>query len=174
MAPKVGKQKREGKLPVGRPTTYTPELGEAICARLAQGMTVRQACEGLGCDRTTVFGWAHAIPAFTTMYARARELQLNAIEDELTEIADDGKNDWMEIESRSGNKYTKINDEAVRRSQIRLEARYRILAARRPETYGKRLDVTSGGKALGQLGAAMIALAQEQEPAATEIAPVAH
>ena len=162
---------------VGRPTAYTPEIGKLICDRVAQGYTVRQACHDQKFTRSCVYVWARELPAFYTMFVRARDLQLDGMEDEILEIADDGTNDWMTVESKIGNSYTKVNDEAVRRSQLRLDARYRLLAARRPQTFGKKLDVTSDGKALNSLGAAMIAAAQEQEnmiPPEPEQAPVAH
>lgn len=154
--PEFSEVKRGG---VGRPNeTYTPEAAKTICDRVGAGWSVRQACYDMPFDRVTVYRWARTIPEFRTAFAHARELNLDGMADDMVSIADDGTNDWYLFESASGKQFVKLNDEAVRRSQLRLEARYRILGAMRAAQWGKRLDVTSGGEKLDSLAAALLAV----------------
>ena len=81
----------------GRPSIYTPELAARICARLSEGMTLREVCRQDGMpDESTVRDWAQTNAEFSPQYARAREIAYHCMMDELLEIADDGTNDWME------------------------------------------------------------------------------
>ena len=77
--------------------------------------------------------------ALAERYARARMLQLDNWADEIIEIADDGRNDWM----RRNADGDFIGDrESVERSRQRIEARKWLLSKLRPERYGDRLEVT--------------------------------
>ena len=86
----------------GRPSTYSQEIADEVCRRLAGGESLRAICRDEGIpDELTVRLWAlDDREGFATQYARAREVQYLAIADELLEIADDGRNDWMQ---RRGN-----------------------------------------------------------------------
>ena len=86
----------------GRPSTYSQEIADEVCRRLAGGESLRAICRDEGIpDESTVRLWAlDDREGFAAQYARAREVQFLAIADELLEIADDGRNDWMQ---RRGN-----------------------------------------------------------------------
>jgi len=62
----------------GRPSSYTPELAEAICERIAAGELVSEACAEFGVTRLALVGWAEKYPDFGALYARAREAQADA------------------------------------------------------------------------------------------------
>lgn len=66
---------------------YTPELGEAICERLKDGVSLLQTCRELNIKESTVRWWALEIPEFSANYARARELGDDAEFERLTEMA---------------------------------------------------------------------------------------
>ncbi|WP_370635812.1 hypothetical protein [Acidocella sp. KAb 2-4] len=60
----------------GRPSKYTPEIAALICARLAEGESLRSICGGLNLACGTVLGWAlDDVNGFQAQYMRARELQ---------------------------------------------------------------------------------------------------
>src|SRR4051812_35000371 len=62
-------------MPTGRPSTHTPELGQAILDRLAQGESLTEICRGKAMPhRVTVLRWMEKDPAFRNAYAHAREL----------------------------------------------------------------------------------------------------
>ena len=59
----------------GRPTAYTPDLGETICALLAEGMTLNAICsrDDIPVAESTVRSWAINVEhPFSANYARAR------------------------------------------------------------------------------------------------------
>ena len=66
-------KERTDKLLMGRPTTYRPEIGDSICALMAEGNSLTDACDKLGILRGTVHGWAERNPDFAATLARARE-----------------------------------------------------------------------------------------------------
>ncbi|NDB70617.1 MAG: hypothetical protein EB015_21945, partial [Methylocystaceae bacterium] len=56
----------------GRPSKYTPEIGEQILGLMANGMTLTEACDELGLYRSTVHRWAESNPSFAPILARAK------------------------------------------------------------------------------------------------------
>ena len=76
---------------------------------------------------------------FRTKYAHARDMGLDAMADDLLDIADDGTNDWG-CDSK-GNPKPDIDH--IRRSALRVDARKWYLAKLAPKRYGDRLDVNA-------------------------------
>lgn len=59
---------------MGRPSTFTPELADAICEQIASGVTLRELCAQPDTPSwTTIWRWIQAHEDFRTQYARARE-----------------------------------------------------------------------------------------------------
>lgn len=65
----------------GRPTIYTPELGERICTRLAAGESLNRICkdEGMPCPATVYLWVVKGIDDFSERYAQAREAQAHCL-----------------------------------------------------------------------------------------------
>lgn len=131
MAKKPAKPRKKG-----RPSAYTHKIAEVICIRLMDGQSLRRIC----CDpkmpsQTTVFRWLMhpARDDFRERYARAREVQAEALFDETLDIADDGSNDWME--SQEGG--VDYNGDAVQRSKLRIDTRKWMAAKLAPKKYGE-------------------------------------
>lgn len=134
---------------MSRPSSYTQEKADQICERLADGESLRAIC--LSDDmpnQTTVFRWlaSDENEQFRKQYARARETQAEALFDEILDIADDGSNDWMERkygEDEEAPLGWRENGEALRRSQLRIDARKWMAGKLQPKKYGDRqaLDV---------------------------------
>lgn len=62
-------------MPAGRPTDYTPELGELICERMAEGISLRAICSDDAMPRTATVGkWRARHPEFDAVYTHARQL----------------------------------------------------------------------------------------------------
>jgi len=72
----------------GKASTYTDEMGEAICARLANGESLIAIvrCPDMPCYGT-VYGWLKRHPEFADHYALAREVQADYLFDEAREVA---------------------------------------------------------------------------------------
>lgn len=128
----------------GRPSSYTAEIGASICARLACGETLRSVCRDDDMpSESTVRQWViDDREGFSAHYARARDLGLDAMADELFDVADDGSNDWMERLDRDGYSIGwELNGEHVQRSKLRIDTRKWYMSKMAPKKYGDRLEV---------------------------------
>ncbi|HET6608852.1 MAG TPA: terminase small subunit, partial [Rhodopila sp.] len=76
---------------MGRPSSFTQEVADAICVRLMDGESLREICaEEEMPDRVTVYRWLQSSEAFRNQYAHARDVQADTYADETKAIADDG------------------------------------------------------------------------------------
>jgi hypothetical protein len=147
------KKKKSASKPNGRPSIYTPELGQAICARLAGGESLRAICRDEAMPRaSTVFYWLldKTRPEFLEHYKTARDIQADLMADELLDIADNSANDYMERELGNGATIDVVNTENIQRSRLRIDARKWAMSKIKPKKYGDKIDVTSDGKQLPQ------------------------
>jgi hypothetical protein len=59
----------------GRRDSYCPHVAALLCERIAEGMTLNQACRWPGMPGpTTVYNWMRAHPEFEAAYGRARAI----------------------------------------------------------------------------------------------------
>lgn len=133
------------------PVKYSDEVARAICDQLAQGVPLKQICEQEGMPAySCVRAWEIERDDFKALSTRAREIGCHAIADELLEIADDGRNDWMESVGKDGQTVGwTLNGEHVQRSKLRIETRMRLLGKWLPKVYGDKMALTDGdGKPL--------------------------
>jgi len=130
---------------VGRPSEYTPEKADEICARIAEGETVRSVCLDDEMPSTaTFYKWLRENEEFLKLYTRAKEEQIDALIEEILDISDDGTNDWMERRDKDGNNIGwQENGEALRRSQLRIETRKWLATKLKPKKYGDRTTLAS-------------------------------
>lgn len=128
----------------GRPPVYHRDVADEICARIAKGESLRSICRGEEMPaRSTVQEWVvQDVDGFAGRYARARELGLQEMADELMEVADDGSNDWMLREGKDGEQAWVLNGEHVQRSRLRVDTRKWVLSKLAPKVYGDRLAHT--------------------------------
>lgn len=128
---------------LGRPTDYTPALADEICAELVTGRTLRDVCRDAGMpDESTVRLWAQVNrDGFAVRYRRAREIGYHAMADEMLEIADDSRNDFVARRRASGDGGPVIDHEHVSRARLRVETRRWLLAKALPKIYGDKLDL---------------------------------
>lgn len=138
--------KKAVKRKTGRPSKYTQELADQLCAELAMGKSLRTVCDMPGMPSVpTVFSWMRTYDGFLDQYTRAKEEATDAMADEMLDIADDGHNDWM-LRYFNGHKAYAENGEAINRSRLRVETRKWLMAKMKPKRYGEKLDLTSDGK----------------------------
>ena len=124
----------------GRPTLYSDELSATICARIADGQSVREICrdEAMPC-MSTVFNWLAGNSEFLERYARAKEAQAEHLAEDILDIADDGSNDWIQRAGKDGETFWVENGEALQRSRLRVDARKWLLSKLLPKKYGDKL-----------------------------------
>lgn len=116
----------------------TPEITEEICLLIAEGFTLRhiESVPGMP-SKPTIMRWCINNKSFRDHYARAKKLQTEAFNEEIIDIADDSRNDWLLRENtRTGETFVALNDEAVARSKIRIEARKWLMGKMKPKKYG--------------------------------------
>lgn len=90
-------------------------------------------------DDRTVRNWAlDKEHVFYPQYARAREFAYHAMADDLLEIADDGRNDWMEKQGEDDAGWL-ANGEHLQRSRLRVDTRKWMLSKVLPKVYGDKM-----------------------------------
>jgi hypothetical protein len=125
---------------------YSRSDADAILSLIADGRSMRQACDTVGVRRATFLTWAlDDIDGLSSRYARAREIGIHAMVDEITDIVDDASNDWMEHETEAGRIVTQVNQEHIARSKLRVDHRKWIAAKVLPALYGERVSVEHSG-----------------------------
>jgi hypothetical protein len=125
---------------------YTPEVADFILEKLAEGVSLREICREHDCapDESTVRKWAlDDVEGFAVRYTRAREIGYHSMADEIFDIADDGRNDWMErTNARTGETDQVPNHENINRSRLRVDSRKWFLSKVLPKIYGDKLALT--------------------------------
>lgn len=120
--------------------SFDQKIADEICERLSQGESLRSICRSEGYPHeATVRTWARERDDFSTQYARARELQMHALAEEIVEISDDGTNDWMKSNDPDNEGYA-LNHEHVQRSKLRLDARKWLASKILPKVYGDKVQ----------------------------------
>lgn len=139
-------QAAKPKAKMGRPSIYTQDLADRICAQLSAGLSMRTVCKADDMpDMVTVFRWLRTKEEFCKQYEKAKAEAADALVEEMLDIADDGTNDWMEIHDKDGEcAGYKVNGEHVQRSRLRVDTRKWIAAKLKPKKYGERVDVDHG------------------------------
>src|SRR5688572_16407481 len=109
---------------MGRPSDYTQEIADAMCERIAAVESLRRICTSEDMPaKSTVFRWLILEKGFSDHYAKAREAQADTLFDEILDISDDGRNDWVETSDEEGGLAYKLNGENIQRSRLRVDAR---------------------------------------------------
>lgn len=124
-------------------TAYTKALAEEICQRLADGETLKAICRDKHMPSdAAVRQWALADKeGFAERYRVAREIGYHGLADEILEISDDGRNDWMRSQDPENPGY-KANGEVIQRSRLRVDTRKWLLAKALPRVYGEKIEHT--------------------------------
>lgn len=123
---------------MGRPSSYTPELVDSICERLAQGEPMTVICreDGMPAPRT-VRDWEAAMPEVSAAIARAREEGEYAMAEECLQIADDGRRDYQVLED--GREV--VDHDHIQRAKLRIETRLKLLAKFNPKRWGDKVQL---------------------------------
>lgn len=133
----------------GRPTDYSKELATLICKRIAQGESVRKIEKDDNMPSgVTIYSWLldEDKQEFLKQYESSRAIQAENMFEEINEIADDGRNDYMERENSDGNSYEVVNSEHIQRSRLRVDTRKWYLSKVLPKKFGEKLDLTTKDK----------------------------
>jgi hypothetical protein len=104
---------------MGRPSSFTTEIADLICQRIAEGETLRAICEDPDFpSRSMVHRWLETDLEFQGRYALAMLLRADAWGDEILDIAD--------------------NEPDAAKARVRVDARKWLMAKAAPRKYGDR------------------------------------
>lgn len=125
---------------MGRPSTFTPEIADEICERLANGEPLRAICRDDHMPAwRTVYDWVDAHSDFATRIARAREVGFDAIAEDTVELID-------EVPERTETQFgSKVDAGHVQWQKNRVEQRMKLLAKWCPQKYGDKQAVELTG-----------------------------
>lgn len=127
----------------GRPTKYNEKIAELVCERVATStFGLARLCEihdDLP-EKTTINVWRYKYPEFNTRYAQAKLKQADLLAEEVLDVADDARNDWMESFDKNGNPEMKLNSEHVQRSRLRIDTRKWLASKLLPKQYGQHAE----------------------------------
>lgn len=150
--PTEGKKNHQGE-GGGREVTWTPEKrAEAITHILARIATSRDSIATIVGEREDLpserlfFQWKREDEKLRQDYAHAKEEQADLIFDEILDIADDSRNDWMTRTGPNGEAQEVINQENIQRSRLRIDSRKWVAGKLRPKQYGELVRQEITGK----------------------------
>jgi hypothetical protein len=151
----VPKKKYTYSKKMGRPTIYCEELAAFICEKVATntfGLSKLCAIYDDMPHSDTINVWRYRYPDFSARYAQAKLFQADLLAEEMLDIADDGRNDWMEnvTQTQDGSSSVgwKFNSEHVQRSRLRIDTRKFLSEKLLLKQYGSKNDKMSGEKSV--------------------------
>jgi hypothetical protein len=126
---------------------YDPKIVKEILERVSAGESftplVMDLAKNQGYPSLTIIrDWLVENGDFKKGLELARLEQADVLFDEIIEIADNSRNDWM-LKNDPGNPGWIENGENIQRSKMRIEARKYVAARLRPRLYGERGDYVS-------------------------------
>jgi len=122
---------------LGRPSKWTQEIEDDICARLSRGEPLRAICRTEGYPEwNTVYAWMERREGFSERVALARENGVEAIAQDTLAMIDA---EPRYIEDAKGG--TRIDAGYVQWLKLRTEQRMKLLACWSPNRYGNRVQV---------------------------------
>jgi hypothetical protein len=145
--------------PMGRPRMpFDQGIADYVCEQLITPRSLSNICRDPGMpDRGTIMRWVLDFPDFDRDYTRARDLQVEAHVDDIPDISDDGRNDWMERQNFDGAEIGwHVNGEAMARSRLRIDTRKWIAAQMKPKKYGIHVAVDQTVGVTNDLGALLV------------------
>lgn len=124
---------------------YSHQLAAEICRLMAdEGLSLRQICARENMPaRSSVHKWLNENKDFADQYARARETMLEAMADEILDIADDTSGDT--VKDTYGNE--RADSEWINRSRLRVDSRKWLLSKLLPKKYGEKLELSGNRNA---------------------------
>lgn len=133
---------------MGRKSTYNEKMADVICQEIAQGQSLKKICERDDRpDQKTVFNWLHKYPEFLQKYARAREAQMDAMSEEILEIADtpiEGERTEEGTNAEGGYSKT-IREDMLGHRRLQVDARKWLMSKLAPKKYGDKLVTEQSG-----------------------------
>lgn len=125
------------KKPIGRPSTYTQEIADRICERIAEGEALYRICKeesmpGL----TAVYSWLRVNADFAKNYARAKEDAGETMASRTQAVLDEDP----VLDPVTG----KIDSAWVQLQRLKVDTLKWHAGKLKPKVYGDKVDVNHG------------------------------
>lgn len=135
-------QQREQSRALGRPSTFTADEADNICAWIQSGKSLNSYCKQHGRQAATIYAWMREESelgrSFARNYARAHEDRADTLVEDMLDIAD------------SMEKAADMTQ--VMAGKLRIETRKWIAERMRPTKYGAKIEVQQKGHVTFNLG----------------------
>lgn len=117
---------------MGRPSEYSDETADKICALIAGGLSLNKISQMEGMPSIhTIYGWMRVNTNFLQRYSQARLDQADTLADEIMSISDDTEHATDPVQ--------------VAAARLRVEARRWIAARLKPSKWGDKASVEVSG-----------------------------
>lgn len=125
----------------GRPATYTVELADIVCSRLAAGESMCSISKDEDMPaKTTLFKWIREIEEFTHQYARAKEESADALVEDMLDIADNQVSQPVLVDGVpmviDGQLVQVVDAVSVNHARLRVDTRKWAASKLQPRKYG--------------------------------------
>lgn len=122
-------------------STFTQAIADEICAQLSEGLSLRKICDKEGMPpASTVRQWViDDREGFAAQYARARDLGLDSLAEEIIAISDTPQVGQRSVSKATGLEITEADMIEHRRLQV--DARKWYLSKVAPKKYGDKLAI---------------------------------
>lgn len=130
---------------MGRPSSFSKERAEAICRRLALGESLRSISRDkkMPAD-STVRSWVvDDIGGFAAQYARARDIGLDTLAEEIIEISDTPAIGKKTVSKATGEEIT-VGD-MIEHRRLQVDSRKWYLSKLAPKKYGDKQTIEHEG-----------------------------
>lgn len=127
---------------MARPCDYTKDLGDSICEKLSDGLSLRTVC--LADDmpsKATVFNWLRINKEFLDQYARATDERAEAHHEDLLELGDEAVKLAQNVDKQ-------VSNAVVSAVKLKADNLKWSMSKMKPKKYGDKIDMTTNGKDL--------------------------
>jgi hypothetical protein len=128
-AARYQRARETGNVKAGGRTVYTAGLADQVLDELAEGRALADVCRDPGAPAMgTVRHWvSDDREGFAARYHWARHFGYRALADEILEIVDDARGDWILRRRKNGSTYLVLDREHIARCRLRAKAlRWRL------------------------------------------------
>ena len=152
--------KKRSPRPTGRPTDFTPALGDAICERICDAQSLRTICADDGMpNKATVMRWLakseqdgapEDLRLFRDQYARAQSVKAETLVEEIGEIHEKA---WVPVMLGEGvplvvdgKPVMTVDKASVAAAKLEADNKKWLATKLSPKKYGERVDHEITGK----------------------------
>ena len=117
------------------------EIVQRMCGVAGPCEGLPEICRSMDLPYGKVLLWLMADQMRYAEYEKALEVQGHQLVSEVLDIVDDSRNDFITKELQSGEMVTVPNNEAIARSKLRVDARFKLAGFHAPKKYIERKEM---------------------------------